>query len=79
MIRPHQTGMRKVLADFERYLAALAEQQEAAEIHARMAALPTASSTPAEPEPPAPAPYRLHIALAYAALASALLCLTGSY
>lgn len=79
MIRPHQTGMRKALADFERYLAALVEQQEAAEVQARLATLQTAISTPAESEQPAPAPYRLHIALAYAALASALLCLAGSY
>ena len=72
---------RRILRSMERHLADQVEQREDKAIAAHMAAVNAALGEPPKRRQgrPEPMPYRLHIAVAFASLASALFSLYWWY
>ena len=81
MIRLLPIGYRRLLRSLERHLADQVEQREDKAIAAHMAAVNAALSKPLKrhQERAEPMPYLLHIAVAFASLASALFSLYWWY
>ena len=74
-------GYRRVLRSLEQHLADQVEQREDKAIAAHMAAVNASLGKPSKRRQgrPEPMPYRLHIAIAFASLASALFSLYWWY
>ena len=74
-------GYRRILRSLEKHLADQVEQREDKAIAAHMAAVNASLGKPSKRRQgrPEPMPYRLHIAIAFASLASALLSMYWWY
>lgn len=67
-------GYRKLLRSLERHLADQTDRRKDIAIEKRLATLPQKAAKGCQCETE-PMPYRLHIAVAFVSLASALICL----